>query len=141
MDFVAESIKIHGKCSFIFYEQDNFLGNAHILTEGDYPSLNFDVSSARALPPEGTIAIVFFEYNNYRGQMAVFHSSQYNWIFYEHTSSVIVIGGYWTVYERYDYTAFNVHLFDPPNYYPTLSALGIARIRSVRNWCSTCTVL
>ena len=136
MDFVAESIKIHGKCSFIFYEQDNFLGNAHILTEGDYPSLNFDnsVSSARALPPEGTNAIVFFEYNNYSGRMAVFHSSQHYWLFYKHTSSVIVIGGYWTLYQRRDYTAFNVQLFDPPYYYPTLSALGMNLIQSAKLW-------
>ncbi len=126
---------MRGKCFFIFYEEANFLGTAHILKiAGDYPSLtNFgNVVSARALPPEGTNAIVFFEHSNYGGRMGVLYSSEDYLYYYSFISSVIVIGGSWTVYKGWFYSEYAVRLYD--RYYPTLSAIGMSKIVSAKSW-------
>ena len=132
----VESLKIHGKCTYLFYENDNFLGNVFIKTPGYYASLaNFgnSISSARALPPQGTNAILLFEHINYAGRMVALYSSQQDLPFLDyndHISSVIVTGGSWTLYDHSNYHGSYQTI--GVGYYPQ-PPVGNDRISSIRN--------
>ena len=104
----VESIQIDGKCKWIFYEHENFLGSAHILSAAYHSSApswggaGNRISSARVLPSEGTKAIVLFQHTNFRGRMEVVMKSNGrlpSLDFNDHVSSIIVIGGTWNVYD------------------------------------------
>ena len=61
------------------------------------------ISSARALPPQGSAAIVLFEHYNYQGRMLVLNASN-SYLgsndFDDRISSFIVTGGMWKIYEH-----------------------------------------
>ena len=107
-----ESIRLHGNCRWLFYEHDNFIGRVHLLHVGYYASApgwggsGNQITSARALPPTGTVAIALFQHDNYEGRMLVLYDSSSHFPsldFEDHVSSVIIIGGTWTLYERINY--------------------------------------
>ena len=129
----------------VLREWQLFQGNVFIKTPGYYTSLaTFDnsVSSARALPPQETNAILLFEHGYYAGRMVVLYSSHQELPlldFNDKISSVIVTGGTWTVYEHTVYHGHSKTIGQ--GYYPQ-SPLGKDTISSViNNWrihaCST----
>ena len=110
----VESAVISGSCSWIFYGHKNFneewqTGISYFLRPGRYNSAiswggpGNHITSARALPPDGTIAIVLFAHGDFDGRMTVLYGSSSHLPsleFGDAVSSVIVIGGTWRVYER-----------------------------------------
>ena len=132
-----ESLKIYGSCSYLFYEHKNFLGSSFLLRPGSYASPqtwggsgNY-ISSARALPPKGTTAIMLFEHSDYRGRMVTLYSSHDDMPFLDFNdkiSSIIVIGGYWTVYEHTEYRGHSQRI--GPGHYPD-PVLGNDKISSI----------
>ena len=110
----VESALISGDCEWILYQHHDFNrhgyphnGNTHLVRPGHYNSATSwggpgnQLTSARALPPRGTIAIVLFEHSTYTGRMTVLYSSTHSlsWMeFSNAASSAIVIGGTWRIY-------------------------------------------
>ena len=129
MDNRADSIRIHGSCKWLFYTDPNFSGSSYILNSNtNYPSasswsgLTDTLSSARVLPPAGTIAIALFEHCNFTGRMVILCRSNPNLHkqeFEDQVSSVIVIGGTWKIYEHRNYEGGSRRL--PPGNYGRLT--------------------
>ena len=91
------------------------------------------MTSARALPSDGTTAILLFEDGNYQGRMTVLYGSHSNlpWIdFNDQISSIIITGGSWRVFDHSDYQGASSTLGQ--GQYPTLASIGNDRISSVR---------
>lgn len=143
----VESIRLHGNCRWIFYENTNFdlaeggQGSTHLLRAGYYASApswggrGNQISSARALPPDGTKAIALFQHLNFAGRMLVLYSSSNHLQlldFGDHVSSVIVIGGTWTLYQHDSYQGMSSRL--APGEYPSIHSLGVGAdsVSSVR---------
>ena len=108
----VESLKISGSCQWLVYQHINFLGNSVILNPRNYRSASNwkgsgnRISSARALPPPGTKAIVLFQHTKYKGRMLVLYGSNDNLPaidFNDQLSSFIITGGCWTLYEHTKY--------------------------------------
>ena len=127
----VESIRINGKCQWLLYQHINFEGQSYILRPGSYstPSnwggTGNRISSARALPPKGTKAIVLFQHINYRGRMLVLYGSNSDLPvidFNDKLSSFIIIGGHWTLYEHTKYQGRSVSL--GPGKYTSPTALS-----------------
>lgn len=138
----VESIHSHGNCKWLFHEHKNFLGSTHLLRAGYYASApswggpGNQISSARALPPDGTTAIVLFQHDIYRGRMLVLYGSEPNFPFVnfgDHVSSVIVTGGTWTLYEHSNYQGRSSRL--GPGEYSNIHSSGVGgdSVSSVRN--------
>ena len=126
-----ESARVYGKCQWILYEHAYFNCPSYILSPGSYstPSkwsgTGNRVSSARALPPKGTKAIVLFQHFNYRGRMLVLYGSNSNLPaidFNDQLSSFIITGGQWTLYEHTNYQGKKVTL--GPGKYTSPTALS-----------------
>ena len=136
-----ESAKVHGNCKWLLYQGDNFNGGqTHLLNPGNYPSSigwggngNL-ISSVRALPPQGTDAIVLFQHSNFQGRMLVlYETTRYfpNLEFNDQLSSFIITGGRWTLYQHGDYLGTSATY--GPGDYPTLpSDVRDNHISSVR---------
>lgn len=114
----VESAVITGSCDWLFYDHSNFGRQIHgtsayyILSPGSYNSAaswggpGNHISSARALPPNGTIAIALFEHWSFRGRMTVLYGSSSHLPsieFDNQISNVIVFGGTWRLYEHTNY--------------------------------------
>ena len=93
------------------------------------------ISSARALPPDGTIAIIaLFAHGDFDGRMTVLYGSSSHLPsleFGDAVSSVIVIGGTWRVYERSNYQGTYTQL--STGHYRRMSSYSVGndRISSV----------
>ena len=137
----VESIRLHGTCKWLFYEHANFLGSSHLLQAGYFASApgwggsGNRISSARALPPSGTTAILLFDHANFSGRMLMLYASSSHLPtldFSDHISSVIVTGGHWTLFQHTDYqgthSAFGVGEY--PNIHST--SVGGDSVSSVR---------
>ncbi len=129
----VETVKITGKCAYLFYDKENFEGNAFRFdTAGNYGSvkpLSDNILSGRALPPKGTDAICLFEKGVLGGRMMVLHSSQDNIPDNEPISSVVVVEGSWTLYELANYGGQSKTI--GKGYYISLWNLGKFKIRSI----------
>ena len=109
----TQSIQISGECEWLFYTDVDFFGTTHLLTPNDYPTAPTGISSARALPPIGTVAISLFEGDNYTGRMVTLYASNVNFgsiDFNNQVSSAIVTGGVWTIYDSTDLQGTEVEL-------------------------------
>ena len=139
----AESIHLHGNCRWLFYTDPNFLGTTHLLNVGYYASspswggsANL-ISSARALPPGGTRAIALFQHPNYQGRMLVLYSSDHDVPmrdFGDHVSSVIVIGGTWTLYRDPNFLGVSATLGPGDYALPDSFGIGGDTLSSVRDF-------
>ena len=105
----VESAKVEGNCRWLLYEHTNFRGQTSLINAYNYRSyLSWGgsgnrISSARALPPAGTEAIVLFQHSNFQGRMLVLYDSHVNLPaidFNDHLSSFIVTGGRWSLYQH-----------------------------------------
>ena len=114
----VESARISGSCSWILYQDKNFnpvtfaTGRTYIVHPGRYNSAiswggpGNHISSARALPPDGTRAIALFQHSNFEGRMTVLYGSANHFPaldFDDQVGSVIVTRGTWKLYERSNY--------------------------------------
>ena len=108
----VESIKVEGSCRWLLYEHSQFTGQTSMIYAHNYRSYvswggsGNRISSARALPPAGTVAIVLFQHPNFQGRMLVLYGSHSNLPsidFNDHLSSFIVTGGRWTLYQHSQY--------------------------------------
>ena len=122
----VESVKVLGRCQWILYQHINFLGTSYILKPGRYPypkrwgGVRNQISSARALPPKGKVAIVLFQHSYYRGRMLTLYTSNRNFLklnFNDKMSSFIITGGRWTLYKHINYRG--VRMTRGPGKYPT----------------------
>ncbi len=128
MDNKADSISIRGSCKWLFYADSNFYSNFYLLNPNNYRSASSwngqtdTLSSARVLPPAGTIAIALFEHPNFTGRMIVLcrlNPNLHKLEFEDQVSSVIVIGGTWKIYEHRNYEGGSRRL--PPGNYGRLT--------------------
>ncbi len=137
----VESIRLNGNCRWIFYERSNFAGSSHYLRAGYYASApswggrGNRISSARALPPDGTTAILLFQKSNYLGRMSALYASNSHLPsldFGDHVSSVIIIGGTWTLYQHSNYEGKSITL--RPGEYASIhgTSLGGDSLSSVK---------
>ena len=114
----VESAVITGSCSWILYHDKNFnrrspvTGRSYILQPGRYNTpiswggLRNHISSARALPLNGTTAIALFQHTDFEGRMTVLYESVNRFRaldFNDAVGSVIVSGGTWKLYEHSNY--------------------------------------
>ena len=140
----VDSMVIRGKCRWILYHHRNFKGSARLVKSGRYSSAPKwkgeanTISSARALPPQGTMAIVLFEHSNYQGRMVVLTASNDHLpsIEFDDTmSSIIVTGGMWKIFEHPGYRGNPVTLSvgDYPNIHKSHPLKGdtISSVRMV----------
>ena len=142
-----ESARVYGKCQWLLYQHSNFGGKYYILNPGysyskpsKWGGSGNRISSARALPPKGTKAIVLFQHNQYSGRMLVLYASNSNLPaidFNDQLSSFIITGGRWALYEHTKYQGKSVVL-GPGMYTSASTALGGAggndRISSIKVW-------
>ena len=136
------SLTIKGHCQWLLYQHVNFLGHSYILNPGNYPASYYwggsgnHLSSARALPPKGKMAIVLFQHSKYRGRMLVLYKSHFNLPvidFNDQLSSFIITGGSWTLFEHVNCQGRHA-TFGPGHYSTstTLGGVGNDKISSVR---------
>ena len=143
----VESARISGSCSWILYQDKNFnretfaTGRLHIVRPGRYNTPiswggpgNY-ITSARALPPDGTIAISLFQHSNFEGRMTVLYGSANHFPaldFDDQVGSVIVTRGTWKLYERSNYQG-NYTQFSTGQYPNLLTArIGNDELSSVQ---------
>ena len=134
----VESAVITGSCVWIFYEDKNFnrqtytTGNTHILQPGRYNTPiswggpGNHISSARVLPPDGTIAIALFQHADFEGRMMVLYESDNHFKaldFNDEVHSVIITGGTWKLYEHSNYQGEHTQL--SAGHYPNLQTFTI----------------
>ena len=134
----VESAIIVGPCYWIFY-QNFFTGRTSVMRPGNYPTAAYwggpgnDISSARALPPPGTVAIALFQNSHFQGRMLVLYNSirylHYH-DFEDHVSSIIVTGGSWNIYDQRQYTGAYSRLGRGD--YPDVPHFGHDKISSIR---------
>ena len=140
-DDIASSAEVIGPCDWIFYVDEYYHGDPCILAPGNYPSSyswgthDNDLTSLRALPPNGTIAIALFEHN-FEGPVLVLYESHNNLQligFDDQVSSAVVTGGSWCLYEHADFTGSDSTFPGPGHYtgFQTIS-LGDDRLSSVK---------
>ena len=107
----VSSAKVYGPCQWIFYIHF-FYGDPSVLTAGYYRSTfrwgqtNNHLTSLRCMPPDGTRAIVLFDYSNFERQLRVLYGSENdfgNIDFHDKPASAIVTGGCWMLYEHPNY--------------------------------------
>lgn len=136
----VESATVRGNCRWLLYEHGNFGGQTYILSAIDYASYHSwggtgnRFSSARALPPPGTVAIALFQHPNYNGRMVVLYRSNHNLSsvdFGDTLSSFIVIGGSWTIFYHPNYYGTS-GTYGPGEYPHPPSGIGHDQISSVR---------
>ena len=106
---------IIGNCQWLFHDNINFGSVARLVEPNScyesaviWGGAGNEMSSARALPPEGTDAIVLFEDGFFTGRMLVLYDSDSNLVndaFNDKLSSFIVIGGSWTLFYHIEYRA------------------------------------
>ena len=114
----VESAVISGSCTWILYDGVHFnratysTGRSHNVRQGRHNTAiswggpGNRISSARALPPDGTIAIALFEHADFEGRMTVLYRSTNNFRaldFDDQVGSVIVTEGFWTLYQYSNY--------------------------------------
>jgi len=113
-DDAVRSFRVFGPCKWVLYPDSDFQGTAHIyeegahnvpLTSGSQPTL----SSLRALPPDGTIAIALFDDVHYKGRMEIVcgetnTQSLQDQDFDDSAKSAISIEGKWGLYADIDFT-------------------------------------
>ena len=114
----VESAIISGSCSWILYNGVNFnrdtyaTGRSYILQPGRYNTPiswggpGNHISSARALPPDGTRAIALFQHADFEGRMTVLYRSANHFPsleFDDEVGSAIITGGTWRLYEHSNY--------------------------------------
>ena len=96
----------------MLYTDANFQGDLSFLLAGSYPiwhtwaQANDVLTSVRCLPPDGTTAIVLFGGSDFRGEMHVLFGSRSDLSilnFDDATSSIIITGGTWKLYESANY--------------------------------------
>lgn len=107
-----ESVKVRGSCDWLLHRDSNFQDDTYHLVPGDYGSPGDwggnpnQISSARALPPEGTEAIALFGKSGFKRRMVVLYASTgdlSNINFNERVSSFIITGGRWALYKKTNY--------------------------------------
>ena len=134
----VESARVEGTCRWLLYENTNFLGQEALINANNYDSpLSWGgsgnrVSSARALPPAGTEAIVLFQHTNFQGRMLVLydsHSNLHDIDFHDHSSS-IVTGGNWRLFLHTLYRGSSATY--GPGDYASPPAIGSDHLSSVR---------
>ena len=134
----ASSIRVTGPCQWILYSDGNYaeFSSSSIVGPGttDYEFgngingfrlPNDDVSSVRCLPANGTRNMVLFQHDRYRGRMIVLSSSNPDLAdvsFDDDVTSLVITGGTWQLYSRFNYQGFNVTL--GRGNYPTATSLG-----------------
>lgn len=117
------------------------LSSSHLLTAGYYSSAprwggsGNQISSARALPPDNTVAICLFQHANYQGRMLVLYGSNSHLPslnFGDAISSIIITGGTWTLFEHSNYRGRSSRLVQGE--YPDLHSFHIGgdSVSSVR---------
>ena len=120
----VESARVEGSCRWLLYEHTNFVGQTAFIYAHNYNSYiswggsGNRVSSARALPPAGTDAIVLFQHTNFQGRMLVLYGSHHNLPaidFNDQLSSFIVTGGNWRLYQHTWYGG-NSAMYRPGEY-------------------------
>ena len=136
----AESARVQGQCRWLLYQNSNFAGQAHLIEAQDYPSsIGWEgngnrISSARALPPPGTVAIVLFQHSRFTGRMLVLYASDSNLSlvdFNDQLSSFIITGGRWTFCEHTGYRGTS-STYGPGEYTGPPSGIGNDRVSSVK---------
>ena len=135
----VDSLKISGSCDWILYKDDDFLGTSYLYEPGDYSTLagvSNVISSARALPPSGTVAILLYQHSDFRGRQLALSNSETSLVsrdFNDQISSFIITGGSWTLYRHTNFNGQSA-TFGPGKY--TISDLGGAggndQVSSVR---------
>jgi hypothetical protein len=135
----VESAKVKGTCKWLLYQHINFDGQAVLIDARNYPSyINWEgsgnrVSSARALPPDGTEAIVLFQHSNFRGRMLVLDKSHPNLPaidFNDQLSSFIITGGRWKLYQHTMYRGTSAMY--GPGEYKSRPSIGNDQLSSVK---------
>ena len=135
----VESARVEGNCRWLLYEHIDFEGQAALINAHNYNSYiswggsGNRISSARALPPAGTEAIVLFQHVNFRGRMLVLYNSHYNLPaidFNDQLSSFIVTGGSWRLYQHSQYSGSRATY--GPGDYASQPAIGNDQLSSVR---------
>lgn len=109
----ASSIRVTGG-TWLLYDDDGYSGNVYVVTPGEYPypdrwgGANDRLSSLRPLPGNpGDEMILLFQDGNYGGRMLTFTGPQPNFVdidFNDLVSSVIVLGGNWSLYKDINFT-------------------------------------
>jgi len=143
-DGQAASAKVVGTCSWLFYNGDNFVGNAYLLYPGEYYSnlawgaQGRSLSLLHALPPERTVTIALFDYYSFNGRMAVLHASvdklQTVYDFDNKASSALVVNGTWKLYENTcsNYQGSSIEAA-PGYHYPSgIGTLTTDRVSSIK---------
>ena len=146
-DNSVESVKVQGTCLWLMHHNTNFNRDVHKYGQsyliGPQKYSNFSqwggtsnqISSARALPPNGTEAIALFLHTNYGGYMVVLQDSQPNLgsINFDHRlSSFIVTGGSWTLYDHANYQGRSSTISGPKQHPHYPSQIGNDQVSSVR---------
>ena len=113
-----ESLSLSGPCHWLFYKEPHFKGNpVHLLKPGVYfrpdkwEGTGNEISSIRAIPPEGRVAICVFSEVGFKGRMMVLEDSNPDLPdvdFDKQISSVIVTGGNWILYAEIQYVGARV---------------------------------
>ena len=126
----ASSAIVSGGCHWILYEHIDYAGTSAVISPGRYtftssPSVfpNNILTAVYCLPAEGTLAIVLFDHDYYRGQRRVLTSSSSNLgSFNDRVSSFIITGGRWQLYTHDNYQGSSVT--HGQGHYPTPSSLS-----------------
>ena len=131
---------MEGSCRWLFYEHTQFAGRTSLIYTHNYQSYigwggsGNHISSARALPPAGTEAIVLFQHTNFQGRMLVLYGSHSNLPaidFNDHLSSFIITGGRWTLYQHTVYHGSSA-TYGTGDYATLPSGIGNDQLSSVR---------
>ena len=136
----VESAIVQGDCVWLLYQDPHFLGQSHIVNPGYYPSSigwgenGNHISSARALPSEGTVAIALFQHDHFQGRMLVLYASNSHLPsldFNDQITSFIITGGRWTLYQHSSYGGRSA-TFGLGQYPTAPSSVGNDQISSVK---------
>lgn len=140
----VESARVKGNCRWLMYQHFDFNlvdGYTYLIKHKNYDHFSEwggkgnQLSSARALPPDGTEAIVLFQLTHFRGRMVVLFNSESHLPsieFNDKLSSYIVIGGRWALYQYVGYTGKTITVRGPREYPKPPFSIGNNQISSVR---------
>jgi len=139
-DNAVKSITVFGPCKWLLYRFPDFQGTVDIYEEGGHnvaPTAGSQatLSSLRALPPGGTIAIALFDDVHYKGRMEIVceetnAQSLQDQDFDDSAKSAISIEGKWGLYADIDFTGDSDTL-DAGVQRPDLGSLQV-RVSSVK---------
>ena len=137
----VESALVQGSCRWILYEHGDFVGQSHLingdsiyLSPPSWGGSGNRISSARALPPAGTDAILLFEHGHFEGRMLRLYNSDSDLSameFDNHLSSFIITSGRWTLYEHPGFGGHST-TYGPGEYAIPPPGIGHDRISSVK---------